>query len=138
MSNREPAFGEMRLNLLLFTVGGVCCAVDAEQVDGMSGYRDDESGNLLWFHDLLGFGCRDVTYRAPTVLSIKTAGSRTCRVVIDNLEDIAEHSVSSIVPLPALLEPFAVKNGIWGVLKRENGLTLLVDFHRVQICLLES
>ncbi len=131
MNDWETTSGVVRLNLLLFTVGGVCFAVDAEQVDGMSGYQTGESGNLLWFHELLGFGYRDVTYREPAVLAIKTVESGSCRVIIDNMEDIAEYSVSDIVPLPALLEPFAVRNGIWGVLKRDSVLTLLVDFHRI-------
>lgn len=131
MNDLDSTSGELRLNLLLFTVGGVCFAVDAEQVDGMSEYPAEESDSLLWFHELLGFGDREVIYRTPTVLSVKTVECRTCRVVIDNMEDIAEYSVHDLAPLPTLLEPFAVRNGIWGVLKRDNTLTMMVDFHRI-------
>lgn len=131
MKDLETASGELRLNLLLFAVGGVCFAVDAEQVDGLSGYFPEEQEGLLWFHELLRFGGKEAVYRAPTVLSIKRAGSGSCQVVIDNMEDIAEFNVSGIVPLPALIEPFAVRNGIWGVLKRDSALTLVVDFYRI-------
>lgn len=131
MNDRETTSGELQLNLLLFSVGGVCFAVDAEQVDGMSGYAAEESDSLLWFHEMLGFGDREVRYRAPTVLSVKTVACRTCQVVIDNMEDIAEYSVHDLAPLPALLEPFAIRNGIWGVLKRDTALTMMVDFHRI-------
>lgn len=130
MNDLDSTSGELRLNLLLFTVGGVCFAVDAEQIDGISTYLAKEHDNLLWFHEMLGFGDRELIYRAPTVLALKT-NEQGSLVVIDNMEDIAEYSVKSIVPLPTLLEPFALRNGIWGVLKRDSGLTLLVDFHLI-------
>lgn len=131
MNDCEAKTGELRLNLLLFTVGGICFAVDAEQVAGMAGYLPEESGNLFRFHELAGFGDREVSYRAPTVLSLKTAVPEGCRVLIDAMEDIAEYGVNDMCPLPALLEPFAVRHGLWGVLKRDSGLTMLVDFQRI-------
>lgn len=131
MNDRETTSGELQLNLLLFSVGGVSFAVDAEQVDSMSGYAAEENDSLLWFHEMLGFSGKEVVYRAPTVLSVRTVACQTCQVIIDNMEDIAEYSVHDLAPLPALLEPFAIKNGIWSVLKRDNALTMMVDFYRI-------
>ena len=131
MNDQEAIAGELQLNLLLFTVGGVSFAVDAGQVGGMSGYLPEESGSLRWFHEVLGFNGREVIYRAPTVLSVKGVESGSCRVVIDAMEDIAEYGLHDIAPLPALLEPYAIRHGMWAVLKRDTGLTMLVDFHRI-------
>lgn len=131
MKDLETTSGELRLNLLLFAVGGVCFAVDAEQIDGMSEQQTEENDKLYRFHEMLGFDGEDVVYRAPTVLSVKSAAAGTAQVLIDNMEDMVEFSVNDIVPLPALIEPFAIKNGIWGVLKRGGNLTLLVDFYRI-------
>lgn len=131
MNRCDATAGELPLNLLLFTVGGVCFAVDAEQVECMTGYLPEESGDLFRFHELAGFGGREVTYRTPTVLSLKSSEPGGCRVLVDAMEDIAEYGVDDIAPLPVLLEPFAFRHGLWGVLKRDNGLAMLVDFQRI-------
>lgn len=131
MNGGEVTSGELRLNLLLFSVGGVSFAVDAEQVEAMAAYLPEESGTLFRFHELAGFGNRQVSYRMPTVLSLKSSEPGGCRVLVDAMEDIAEYGVDAISPLPALLEPFAFRHGLWGVLKRDNGLTMLVDFQRI-------
>lgn len=130
MNHSAELPGELRLTLLLFSVGGVSFAVDADQIESMRDYGAGDTDDLLWFHDLLGFGDREVCYRTPTVLSLKSADPHRRQVVIDAMEDIAEYGMEVLAPLPALLEPFGAARGIWGVLKRDTGLTILVDLYR--------
>jgi chemotaxis signal transduction protein len=61
---------------------------------------------------------------------MKTSGEPYC-LIIDALEDIAEFSAKDICLLPALVEPFALKKGIWGVLRRNDDMILLLDFMRL-------
>lgn len=121
----EP--GHAALNLLLFSVGGVRFGCDAEQLTGFAAWEGEEGGDLFRFHEELGFG-RPVAYRSPTALSVGTGGKGSYRVLIDQLEEIAEFSIQKLRPLPPLLEPLALRKGIWGVLPLEAQLVLLVDF----------
>ncbi len=131
MSSHLPAAEENCLNLLLFSVAGVSFAVDLEQIDGMAEHAGELPDDLHWFHDELGFACQAMTYRLPTVLSIKTGSGTPYRVIIDNMEEIAEFSFSSITPFPDLLESHLLSRGLWGVLLRAGKMVLLVDFQRI-------
>lgn len=130
MNGQEPASVEQRLNLLIFSVGGVSCAVDTDQIESVRDYEPDDTGDLLWSHRLLGFDGQEVCYRKPAVLALKCSDAESLRVVIDGMEDIADYGMEAMAPLPALLEPLAGKRGIWGVLRRNHGLTMLVDLCR--------
>ncbi len=119
------------LNLFLFSVGGVPFAVDAEQALGMTPYAGETAEDLFWFHEELGFGGRTVTYRTPTIVTIRMPDSRPYRVIIDSLEDIAEFSRHDIRLFPELLELRALRNGMWGILVKDDRMILLVDFIRL-------
>jgi chemotaxis signal transduction protein len=121
----------LSLNLLLFTAGGVSFGVDVEQIDGMADYSGEPADDLHWFHEILPFGNKTVTYHLPTVLSIKTLSQQPYRVIIDQMQDIAEYHEHTITPLPPLMEPYALKYGIWGIVHRAGQLVLLVDFQRM-------
>lgn len=131
MSSADAGADAGTLTLLLFAVGGVCCGVDVDQVDGIWSLAGDAAAEQHWFHEVMDFSSREVAYRLPTVLGIKTAGARPYQVIIDEMEEIAEFSWSVITPLPALLEPYALRRGIWGVLRRAGQLVLLIDFQRI-------
>ncbi len=119
------------LNLFLFSVGGVHFAVDAEQALGMTPYAGETEEDLFWFHEELGFGNRAVTYRTPTIVTIRMPESRPYRVIIDSLEDISEFSRHDIRLFPDLLEPRTLRNGMWGILVKDDRMILLVDFKRL-------
>jgi hypothetical protein len=119
------------LNLLLFSVGAVCFAVDLEQIDGMAEHAGELAADLHWFHEILAFGDKTVTYRLPTVLSVRTENLQPYRVIIDSMEEISECCLNAITPFPPLLEPHALKCGLWGVLQRDAQMVLLVDFQRM-------
>lgn len=131
MSSPGAQGDELLLNLLLFSVDGVSYGVDVEQIDAMTGYSADGAEDLFWFHRLPGFAAGTVRYQAPTVLDIKTDKPESLRVIIDHMEDIVECAWNSIVPLPALLEPYLFRCGIWGVVQRHGVPVLLMDFQRI-------
>jgi hypothetical protein len=118
---------DIRLNLLLFKVGGVSFGCDADQVAGITHLTGEDGGDLFWFHEELGFS-REVGYLAPATVTVRTGGAGSYRVIIDQMEDIAAFDVSSLRLLPLLLEPFALQRGIWGILQSNQRLFLLVDF----------
>jgi len=123
--------GGSYLNLFLFSVGGVHFGIDAEQACGMTPYAGEEAEDLFWFHKELGFGSRPVTYVTPTVITIRMPDARSYRVIIDSLEDIAEFSRHDIRLFPQLLEPVALRNGMWGIVVKDDRMILLVDFERL-------
>lgn len=126
----QPANEEISgsLNLLLFSVGGVHFGVDAGHVSSVNAYDDSQSQNLSWFHEELQYGDAAVKYISPTVITIRTAGSELYRVVIDSMTDIAEFNLDDIHLFPAMLEPFALKKGMWGIICRNGTMVLLIDF----------
>lgn len=127
MSDHEGAY----LNLFLFAVGGVHFAVDAEQATGMVPYAGEEADDLFWAHEELGFGTTPVSYQTPTIVTIRTSGTRSYRVVIDSMEDIEEVNRNDIRLFPELLEPAALRNGMWGIVVKGDRMILLVDFKRL-------
>lgn len=123
--------GEAYLNLFLFTVGGVHFAVDAEQAVGMVPYAGEEAADLFWAHEELGFVNVPASCQSPTIVTIRTKGAQSYRVIIDAMEDIAEFDRNDIKLFPELLEAAALRNGMWGVLPRDGYMVLLVDFQRL-------
>jgi len=122
---------DIRLDLLLFSVCGVHFGVDAGQVTGIAAYDGEQADDLFWFHELLEYGDASCTYFSPTVITIRTGGVLSCRMIIDRMEDIADFSQEDIRLFPLLLEPFALRNGLWGILTRGGRMVLLVDFKRL-------
>lgn len=122
---------DIRIGLLLFSVCGVCFGVDAEQVTGIEAYCGESDSDLFWFHEEFKFGCATSAYLSPMVATIRTDGSRSYRIVIDSMEDIAEFSQNDIRLFPPMVESFAIRKGLWGILPRNGILVLLVDFKRM-------
>jgi len=119
---------DTKLNLLLFSVCGVHFGVDAEQVAEIAVYDGQQADNLFWFHEELEYGAATVRYASPTTLSIRADDEPFYRVIIDAMEDVAEFSLKDLQLFPALLEPFVVPRGLWGILPRKGTMVLLVDF----------
>lgn len=121
----------IRLNLLLFSVGGVHFGMDAELAAAITEYRGEEADDLFWFHEEIGFGGVMPVYSAPTIVTIRGEGSLSYRVIIDKMEDIAEISSVDIQPFPLLVESLALHKGMWGVTVREGRMVLLIDLTRL-------
>lgn len=119
------------LDLLLFSVGGIHFGVDAGQVTGIAAYDGEQDEELFWFHEKMGYGDRKVVYDSPTVVTIRSGKGSPYRVVIDSMEDIAEFSQDDISLFPALLEPFSLRMGMWGILQRQGEIVLLLDLPRL-------
>jgi chemotaxis signal transduction protein len=121
------------LNLLLFSVGGVRFGIEADQAESIAAYTGETGNDLFRFHDVVNYGDDSITYASPTIITVRTRGFRPCRVIIDSMEDIAEFSQNDIRPFPPLLEPLALRKGMWGILVRNGSMVLLVDFQRLTI-----
>jgi hypothetical protein len=122
-----------RLRLLVFTVAGIRFAVDADQVASLRDSAPEGADDrLLWLHE--AFGCDGFSresLRRPQRCTLRRGGE-TFSVMIEAPEDLIETDTERILPLPALVEPFVLKNGIWAALPDENGaVILLVDFLRM-------
>jgi len=132
-AQKEQHINCYSLNLLLFSVCGVHFGVDAGQVSEIAVYAGEQAEDLFWFHEELEYGAAAaaVTYLSPTVVTIRTGRVQSYRVVIDSMEDIADFSQNDICLFPALLEPFTLQNGLWGILPRDGRMVLLVDFKRL-------
>jgi chemotaxis signal transduction protein len=125
----DPA--DLQLNLLLFSCEEVHFGIDAAQVRAVSAYDGERSEDLFWFHEAMGYCDESVVYVSPVIVTISTDDGRPYRVIIDSMEEIAEFRRSDIHPFPALLEPFALRSGIWGILCRNGRMVILVDFNRL-------
>ncbi|HXE96424.1 MAG TPA: hypothetical protein VN642_08465 [Dongiaceae bacterium] len=122
---------DIRLELLFFSVGGVHFAVDSGQVAGIATYDGEQADDLFWFHEEMGYDGNSVSYHSPNIVTIRTGGVSSYRVIIDSMEDIAEFSQNDIRLFPPLLEVFSLRRGMWGVLPRHGRMVLLVDFKRL-------
>jgi len=119
------------LNLLLFSVGGVSYGIDAEQVSEIADYEEEQTEGLFWFHEEIGYGDKTVSYSSPVIITIKSEAASTYRVIIDSMEDITAFAHDELTLFPALLEPFVLPRGFWGVLPRSGSMVLLLDFKRL-------
>jgi len=116
------------LKLVLFSAGGVSFGVEAGEAENIAAYSGESGDDLFWFHDLIDYGDDSISYSSPTIISIKTEGPGSKRIIIDSMEDIAEFSQNDIRPFPPLFEQFALRKGMWGILIMEEKLVLLMDF----------
>ena len=131
MSDAENTHDSLELDLLLFSVGGVSFGVDAEQVEGILSWQGGGADGPAWFHRELGYAGDTITYRAPSVLKIKTEDARNYLVIIDMLQDVTRVVAGDIHPFPSLVEPFALYKGMWGIVVKDDRMILLVDFQRL-------
>ena len=151
------------LDLLLVPSGGAWFGFDLEQLSaidqspGDAGSGEEGEQAPLPFHLLLGHGIKGVEvaetegrgelqvaepceinpgYRLPRIVTVREEQGRgrgSYRLLIEAPEDIKAVDWREIRPLPPLLEPFARRLGVWGVLPMADGrLVLLIDCHAIK------
>ncbi len=131
MTGNPTTLEQLQLRLFLFSLAQVRFGIDMEQIADMVACTNYDDGNLHWSHDLLGFKEGAVQYRTPTVLAIRNDSDRPWLVVIDQPEEMLECPIRAIAPLPPLVEPAALRRGVWGVTLHNDRMVLLVDFQRL-------
>jgi len=126
------AAGVEAIEALLFDFMGSRMGVDVDQIAGMLDPRDEAAGELdvLSLHEMLSFRNERAAYVAPKVLLIRDDDGRH-GVLIEQPEDIVSVSLSSIRPLPAILEASMKSGAVWGVALIGEEMVLLVDLHEV-------
>ena len=126
--NSSPGNNPSSLHLFLFSVGGACIGVDADQVSSIEAYDSDDN-SLTWFHEIMNYGVRTVDYIRPAVITLKTASCLPRRLIVDSIEEITEIALEEIYPFPELLEPYLLTYGLWGILIRRNRMIFIMDFN---------
>ena len=116
-----------RLNLLFFSAGGVDFCVDTEQIESISDFNGEESEDLIRLHEELRCPAAALS-STPLILKIKTGECALPGILVDRMTDIVETDCRNIHPLPSLIEIFALKKGVWGVLPHEGRIVLIIDF----------
>lgn len=126
-ANRQPS----DITLLFFSAGGVRFAVDADQVAETVVIPNEPDDRVPCLLTLMGCDDRLIDRHDSTMLVVKTNDTTPFRIIVDGLEDMVEMSTAHIHPFPPLLESFALQRGMWGVIERDGGLVLLLDFQRL-------
>lgn len=123
---------DRRIQLLLFRLGQVRFGVPAEQVTGLRGFGQAAAAGAeaCWIHGRLGFP-QAPCYRAPTEAQVAHPDRPPAWVVLDAIEDLQDVALDAIKPFPALVQPHALRRGLWGILPGPGQPVLLVDLARV-------
>ncbi|AGX88205.1 hypothetical protein [Candidatus Symbiobacter mobilis] len=116
------------LHLLLCTVNGVAFGFDVEHVTAIAvpeaGVAPCRLLGMLGVQD--GAAGRPALSTTSFVLSTRTRdGIRP--IAVDDLEDIGEVDMAQLRPLPATVEPLALRTGIWAVWLRGPRMVFLLD-----------
>jgi hypothetical protein len=130
-SGEKGSVAETELRLLVFSVGGIRFAADADQVVSLQ--QCDLASlpeHARFFHEVVGFADRAVEYLCPEICTV-TSGDGICRLVIESPEDIISVPLEVLRPLPSLIEPFAVQRGIWAGIPETNRVLLAIDLCRL-------
>ena len=119
--------GRLTLQLTLCSVADFLFFADSRQIQKVSDYTGTEEGLCIKLHEVF---CLDNAESAgkQVVFSIKNPDRIAYNIVTDNILDSMEVSAGEIKPLPALIEPYAFKNGAWGAVLYSGRPVLLVDF----------
>ena len=119
-----------RLNLLRFAVGGACFAVESSQIAALLPFPGPGVSSATWFHQALAYA-EIPTYRAPVLAVVPAEEGPPWQLVMDALDELLDIGLDEIQPFPPLIEPFALRKGLWGVLSRGSQTVLLVDLRRL-------
>lgn len=131
MSGQGEAPGRPRkLNLLRFEVGGACFAVESSQIAALLPFPGSAGSSASWFHQALEYA-EAPTYRAPVLAVVPVEEGPPRQLVMDALDELLDVGLDEIHPFPPLIEPFALRKGLWGVLSRGSQTVLLVDLRRM-------
>lgn len=117
------------MTLLLFAVGPVRFATDVRQVKALLPHEGHDRP-VAWLHRELGYVATP-TYRSPTNAVVPLGQGPTAEIVIDAMDTLLEVGLDEVQPFPALLEPYALPSGMWGVLLREGHPVILVDLAKM-------
>lgn len=118
------------VELLVFRLADIFCAVESCQVEGLYDLQTVSAEKPLFIDQLLGFGGQKVEYTRPTVVRLKDGVFAGEMVVIDALEDISSYSLDLLSPLPLLVNQFLKNNGFWGVVRcSQDRLIFIIDLY---------
>ncbi|MBF0211583.1 MAG: hypothetical protein HQK64_12570 [Desulfamplus sp.] len=128
------------LNLILFSVGRLFFGAIASQIKRVDSYPISDNSSSKFAIDTSNIGSARRVCDAISGLDSKTSqdcrtnlivnltNNQECSLSVSSIEDVICVNQSDIFPFPPIIEPFAIKQGLWAVLLRDDRLYLLVDF----------
>ena len=125
----EPELS-LQIHLLLFTVGKVHFALVASQIQALEAYRGSGGESPFWFHEEMGYPETPI-YHSPMLAIVPMGDGPPARVVITEMEELLDVPVKAIRPFPPLIEPFALRKGMFGLLVHRGKHIILVDLQRL-------
>ncbi|MBF0111688.1 MAG: hypothetical protein HQK74_03030 [Desulfamplus sp.] len=127
------------LTLILFSVGRLFFGAIASQIkrvdscpisDNSSKFAIDPSniGSVRRVCDAISGLDSKTSQDYRTNIIVNLTNNQECSLSVSSIEDVICVNQSDIFPFPPIIEPFAIKQGLWAVLLRDDRLYLLVDF----------
>lgn len=128
----EESCSFVEIRILVFDISGIKLGADVEQIAEMleTNQARDRGIDLVWFHEKISFHGREVRYRSPKVLVIRSHGT-PAGIIIDRPEDIRAVELDVIKPIPVLVEACIQPLTIWGVVCLEEKIVLLTDLYKL-------
>lgn len=126
MNQSEPEALPKTITLLLFSAGGLGFGAPAEQIIKTVKKTTHASEN----HIKLPWAI-STEKNEQISLMVNTIEGKEVLVPIDDIEEIATVSIADISPFPAIIEPFLLSKGLWGVLLRNGRFFFMVNFAEI-------
>lgn len=126
MNQSEPEALPKTITLLLFSAGGLDFGAPAAQiiktVKGTT-HASENHIRLPW--------AISPEKNEQISLVVNIIEEKEVLVPIDDIEEIATVSIADISPFPAIIEPFLLSKGLWGVLLRKGRFFFMVNFAEI-------
>ncbi len=134
------------MNLLIFSANEKRFGLDTEQIAEIIELRDEEGPNeissgshhisykgeevpVVVLAEKIGMK-GPFTHTAPKIVLARTDGAQM-GFLIGNLEEVVSVTADDIELLPELVERTGAGAGVWGIVKREDRLIVLIDLTEV-------
>ena len=123
---------EGEISILIFEFMNILIGIDMAQVSEICEQElaEKKSQNIFQIHEKIPNITGDVLYSAPRVIIVRHDGIST-GIVIDMPREIVSLPITSILPLPGVIEAYKDYTPVWGVAIQQNYIVLLIDVLRL-------
>jgi chemotaxis signal transduction protein len=127
---QQPTVGNVPSHLITFRIENVEFGVDTAQVQQLKhlSSQEDETMEIVDFHDLISFGDKSSQYKSPKLLIVKMNEKRI-GVRVESPDRIVESPEFTAKPLPVLIRHQPGANAYLGVGVQKSALIIIVDLN---------
>lgn len=120
------------LNILLFKILDVFIGIDSAQIYEMTALSKikDNSLKLVNIDEVISFHKAVIKYISPMVVWINDE-TKNNGIIIESPLDIFDLNISSIKPLPPLVERYT--KVVWGAFIKGDDIVLLLDLYKIDL-----